>query len=102
MQLTISRQGMLFLWPLRHVGADGKDNTAWVSGRDAAMRAQGKWTKISWNSQLKAYEIEHAQGNIPEPEWPAYSMKRILEIAAKDSLINTVDHPVIQGLVGAV
>jgi len=105
LQLSISRQGNVFLWPLRHASNDGKDNTAWISARDAAVRARTRWTQIGWNPQNRAYDIEHAPANIPEPEWPdpqKYPMAKFLEIAAKDRLIKSVDHPVLQSLTGTV
>jgi hypothetical protein len=100
LQTSITRQGTLFLWPLRNSGSDGKDYGWWRSARDAALKAQTKWMNIVGNKQLGAYEISEAPGKIPEPEWPDYPMSRLMEIAFKDRLIDTVDHPVLQQLQG--
>jgi hypothetical protein len=98
LQTSITRQGTLFLWPLRNSGSDGKDYAWWSSARDAAVMAQTKWINIASNKQRGAYDISEAIGKIPEPEWPDYPMRDLMEIAFKDRLIDTVDHPVLQQL----
>jgi hypothetical protein len=100
LQTSITRQGTLFLWPLRNSGSDGKDYGWWRTGRDAALRAQTKWINIASNKQLGAYDISEAIGKIPEPEWPDYPMSRLMAIAFKDRLIDTIDHPVLRQLQG--
>lgn len=100
LQTSITRQGTLFLWPLRNSGSDGKDYAWWRSARDAALMAQTKWINIIGNKQRGAYDISEAPGKIPEPEWLDYPMEPLMEIGFKDRLIDTVDHPVLQQLQG--
>jgi hypothetical protein len=78
---TISRQGVLTLWPVRLPGADGKDMEWWRSAREAAELAMRSWVRLKANTALGAYEIYTAAGSIPEPEWPQLSFREILKIA---------------------
>jgi hypothetical protein len=100
LQVAITRQGTVFLWVLRHSNSDGKDMACWSSARDASVIAQTKWSNITWNKETKAYDISEAPVTMPEPEWPPYTLKQLMEKAFKDKLIDSVDHPVIQRLQG--
>lgn len=97
---TISRQGVLTLWPVRLPGADGKDMEWWRSAREAAERAMRSWLRLKANTALGAYEIYTATGSIPDPEWPQLSFREILRTAFKDFMVNDADHPVIRKLRG--
>lgn len=57
--LTISRQGVLFVWPVPVPTADGRGRSnAWhTTGRDAAGLATTQWVRISANMALGAYDI---------------------------------------------
>jgi hypothetical protein len=99
--LSMSRQGVLFVWPVP-VPADGQRANSWhTSAREAAVLAAGEWIRLSANTALKAYDVTVSPPlvKIPEPEWPTdKSFNDILRIAFKDRVIETVDHPVIQRL----
>jgi hypothetical protein len=97
---TISRQGVLTLWPVRLPGADGKDMEWWRSAREAAELAMRNWVRLKANTALGAYEISTAAGSIPEPEWPKLSFREILKIAFREFMIDTTDHAVIRKLRG--
>jgi hypothetical protein len=99
--LTISRQGVLFVWAVPVPTADGRGRSnAWhTTGRDAAVLATTQWVRISANMALGAYDVSVATVKLPEPEWPTdKSFSDILRIAFRDRVIETVDHPVIQRL----
>ena len=70
MHAAISRQGVLFLWPVRVPGPDGRTNDWWKSDAEAVELAQRKWVRVCANMSLGAYEIDEATGNFPEPVWP--------------------------------
>jgi len=97
---TISRQGVLTLWPVRLPGADGKDMEWWRSAREAAELAMGSWVRLKANTALGAYEIYTAAGSIPEPEWPQLSFREILKIAFREFMIDSTEHAVIRKLRG--
>jgi hypothetical protein len=99
---TVSRQGVLTLWPIRLPGPDGKMNEWWRSAREAAEIARQSWVRVKASTSLGAYEIFRASGAIPDPEWPDLSFREILKIAFRDHYIGTLDHAVIKRLRGQV
>jgi hypothetical protein len=98
---TINRQGVLHLWPVKLPGPDGKHNEWHRSAAEAAELAMHKWLRVTANMSLGAYEVFEATGDLPEPIWPKLPLNKILEIAFRDRIIDTLDHPVIQRLRGA-
>jgi hypothetical protein len=98
--LTINRQGVLTLWPIKLPAADGKHNTWPQSAMCGAELAMGSWVRISANMSLGAYEIREATGDLPEPKWPEHSFNEILRIAFGDRFVDRPDHPLLQSLRG--
>jgi hypothetical protein len=99
---AISRQGVVFLWPVRLPGEDGRIDEWNRSAMEAAELATTMWVRIAANMHLGAYEVFEATGDLPNPEWPDVTFQALLEAAFKDRVIGTLDHPVIQRLRGAV
>jgi hypothetical protein len=99
---AINRQGVLFIWPVRLPGTDGKSNPWNDSVRDAANMAMKQWIRLASNRSLGAYEIYAATGGLADPVWPEISFQKIIEIAFKNHYIDSVDHPVIKRLLGQV
>jgi hypothetical protein len=97
---AINRQGVVFIWPLRLPGADGRQDSWSRSALEAAQLAMHRWVKVVANMALGAYEVYAAEGNLPDPEWPALSFAELLKIAVKDRLIRERDHPVMRKLRG--
>ena len=99
---TISRQGVVFLWPIRLPGEDGRGNAWHRSALEAADLATTGWVRIAANLSLGAYEVFQATAELPEPEWPEKEFPSLLDIAFKDRYIRSLDHPVIRRLRGAL
>ncbi len=97
---AINRQGIVFLYPVRLPGADGRQLEWHRSALEAAQVAMKDWVRIVANMRLGAYEVFTATGDLPEPEWPDLSLGQILEIAFKDKFIQSMDHLAIQKLRG--
>jgi hypothetical protein len=97
---TINRQGVVFLWPVKLPGFDGKRNEWHRSAAEAAERAMERWTRVTANMSLGGYEIFEAMGGLPEPDWPKVSLQAILEVAFRDRIVDRADHPLIQRLRG--
>ncbi|MGD9922444.1 MAG: hypothetical protein AB7V13_13525 [Pseudorhodoplanes sp.] len=97
---AINRQGVVFLWPVRLPGPDGKQNEWWRSAGEAAELATKQWVRLKANMSLGAYEIFTAAGALQEPEWPELTFPQLLEIAFRERLIDRADHPVVQRLRG--
>jgi hypothetical protein len=98
--LTINRQGVVRLWPVKLPMVDGK-RLAWHdSAAEAAETAMTKWVRVVPNMSLGAYEIMAAAVPIPDPEWPDLAMPDLLRVAFRDRLINSIAHPAVQRLRG--
>jgi hypothetical protein len=98
---TISRRGVLHLWPVKLPGPDGKHSEWHRSAAEAAERATKGWVKIVSNRSLGAYEISLPTGNIPDPVWPDISFDEILKVAFRDRIVDRLDHPLVNQLRGA-
>jgi hypothetical protein len=94
----MTRQGTLFLWPVKAVPANRAD---WaISAREGAFHAMKAWTRIAWKRDLGAYEIFPAEGKYPDPTWPDLPFQELLRIAFRDRIVTDVTHPVIDTLRG--
>ena len=100
--VTINRQGVVFLWPVRLPGEDGRIDEWNRSALEAAHMAEKGWVRVAANSSLGAYEVYEAAGHIQEPEWPEVRFEELLRIAFKDRFIRDPDHPVLRRLRGEV
>jgi hypothetical protein len=98
--LTINRQGVVRLWPVKLPAPDGKRMAWHESAAEAAELAMTRWLRVVPNMNLNAYEMMVAEITIPEPEWPNLGMREILKIACRDRRIDRLDHPVIKRLRG--
>ena len=97
---SVNRQGVVFLWPVRLPGADGKINNWWQSALEAAEMAGKGWVRVQSNMNLGAYEVFNATGDIPEPKWPEASFRELLNVAFKGRKIDDLEHPVLKRLRG--
>ena len=97
---TISRQGTLFLWPVKLPNPEGRHNEWNRSAAEGAERAMQKWVRVTSSMSLGAYEIFEASGELPEPVWPDFSFQEILKIAFRERLVDRPDHPLVQRLQG--
>jgi len=96
----MTRQGVLFLWPIRLPGPDGKLDDWNQSALEAASRASGHWVRMASNMPLGAYDVFETAANWPAPQWPAETLSDLLRVAFKGKLIDRPDHPVLQRLRG--
>jgi hypothetical protein len=97
---AMTRQGTLFLWPVRLPGPDGKLLEWWRSAHEAANRATRDWVRVSADLDLGAYEIRVAEGQMPGPEWPEYAFLDLIRVAFQNRLVDRRDHEVIRQLRG--
>lgn len=99
---AMSRQGVLFLWPIKLPGADGRSDRWSESALMAAKQAETDWVRVASNMSLGGYEVFKATASLPEPEWPELTMDQIINIAFRDRYITTPDHDVIKRLRGEI
>ena len=97
---SVNRQGVVFLWPVRLPGPDGRTDNWSQSAMDLVGIATNGWVRVQANMNLGAYEGALANSNIGDPAWPTLPMNEILRIAFKDRYISSLDHPIIKQLKG--
>jgi len=98
--LGVTRQEDIFIFPVTLPGVDGKDNPWNESSREAAERAMTKWVRMSADMAAGCYKIYEALGELPEPVWPDHTFQQILNVAFKNRVIDSLEHPVLQQLRG--
>ena len=99
---TVNRQGVLFLWPIRLPGPDGKIDEWSRSALEAAEMAQKGWVRVAANMDLGAYDVFEATGSLPDPEWPSKTFGQLLEVAFKGHFVRNFEHSVLRQLRGEV
>jgi hypothetical protein len=100
LRVAIDRHNNVFFIPVPLPGEDGKRNL-WHDSLDEAVGLSEKaWIRITANMHAGVYDVYQAEGKIPEPEWPVVSMEGLIEVAFRGKVIQDIDHPVIQSLLG--
>jgi hypothetical protein len=97
---TITRQGVLILWPLK-LPTEGQRHNGWMeTARQAAELAKTRWIRLAADMGLGGYRIYQAEGELSEPEWPEKPLTEILQIAFRDRIVDSETHPVVRRLRG--
>ena len=97
---AITRQGTVFLWPVK-LPRGSKKLVAWhTSATEAAEKAMKDWVRINADMELGAYKITVARGAIPDPEWPNLTFEELLTIAFRDRLVDSLTHPLVRRYLG--
>jgi hypothetical protein len=100
LHLTVNRQGIPKLWPIRLPDEEGKLDDWNFSALQAAGIAKERWVRVSSNRGAGMYETYEATGDLCEPQWPDLSFQEILEIAFRGRYIRDWDHPALKKLRG--
>lgn len=100
--LTVSRtrHGDTFLWAITPIPTTGKDNSWWRSARLAQATARRQWVRVQSNTAAKGYDVFSAAVDIPEPEWPEYTMAEYLRVAFAGNTITDPDDSIILAILG--
>ena len=99
---AIDRQDNVSLIPVPLPGDSGTRNPWHESLAQAVKHAKLKWIRIAANMHLGGYETFEAETLLPEPEWPAHDIDALVEVAFRGKIIDSLDHPVVQSLLGRV
>jgi hypothetical protein len=100
--LAIDRMDNPFIWPLKIPSDEMKQSSWHLSALEASELAKQYWVRVAADMKLQAYQIYKAVGELPEPEWPNKSFGELLNIAFKNSIIESADHIVLRQLAGEV
>jgi len=98
--LAVNRQQVVFFWPVRLPGSDGKLDDWSRSAMLAAVMARKQWVRVTSNMSLGAYDVSYSTATWHEPKWPDQSMAELLKIAFKGHYIDRLDHPILKRLRG--
>jgi hypothetical protein len=103
LRLSVTQQGMPFLWPVPLRPSDRAENTWNMTARTAAEQAERDWVRVTTNMSTQSYDVHVAPSIAAAPVWPSKSMAELLEIAFRNGkLIDSLDHPVVQRLLGLI
>ncbi len=98
--LTVNRQGVPRLWPIRLPDEEGKLDDWNFSALQATEIAKERWIRVSSNRGAGMYETYEATGELSEPEWPDLTFNEVLEIAFRGRYIKDWSHPALAKLRG--
>jgi hypothetical protein len=99
---AIDRQNNVSLIPVPLPGEDGTRNPWHESLAQAVEHAKFKWIRITANMHAGGYDVYEAEGELPEPEWPAHDIDALVQVAFRGKIITSLDHPVVQSLLGKI
>ena len=51
---------------------------------------------------LGAYDVFEAEASLSEPEWPEHDIEALIEVAFRGKIISSLEHPVVQSLLGRI
>lgn len=100
--LCITRQGALFLWPIRLPDSAGRNDEWSKTALAAAENARIRWTRIATEMSVRGYIVSEPMVEIPDPVWPDLIMAECMRLAFKDRIIRDENHPIIQRILGRV
>jgi len=99
---AIDRQNNVSLIPVPLPGEDGTRNPWHESLAQAVEHAKLKWIRITANMHAGGYDVYEAEGELPEPEWPAHDIDALVQVAFRGKIITSLDHPIVQSLLGKI
>ncbi len=98
---AIDRRNNVFLIPVPLPGSDGRRNPWHESLNSAVSTAETSWVRSVANMKLGGYDLLVATSKLADPEWPSVTFRELVEIAFRDRVIESIDHPVIRQLLGS-
>ena len=99
---AIDRQNNVFLIPVPRPGESGARNPWHESLFQAVELARESWIRIDANMAMGGYNVFEAQVSLPEPDWPEHDIHKLVEVAFRGKIIQSLDHPLVQGLLGRI
>jgi hypothetical protein len=103
--LCVNRHGTCFVWPAPLVHPD-RPNAWHVSAAEARTVSFASWTRMVANQTGGSYRIYTPDAGSPlseiEPQWPEHltDFEVALNLAFKDRVIDSADHPVVEAILG--
>jgi hypothetical protein len=92
---VITRQAVNMLWPIG-LSVDGRSNSWHQTAHEARRMAEENWIRIVANMDMGGYDIFKALAPIDEPDWSKMTFQQLLEVAFRNRIISSRDHPVLK------
>lgn len=99
---AITKQGNLFIWPVKLPTADGKIDKWSQSALEAVNYAKEGWIRMKANRDGGYYDVLQAPPGQADPVWPELSFSDVLNVAFRDFNIKDYNHPVLRKLRGEI
>jgi hypothetical protein len=100
LRLAVDRHGNTFVVPSPIPAPDGRINQWHHSLNVAIEEAEDYWVRVTANMKNGSYDLYIAEGNLAPPKWPDQNFSELLNIAFRNQVIDSVDHPVVEQLLG--
>jgi len=100
--LSVDRNGNPTLIDIPYPSDNGKLNTWNESKRVAIQEAKSYWIRMISDKPTQSYRVYRSIHIKDKPLWPEQSMEELVEIAFRGKIITSIDHPIIQGLLGLI
>lgn len=77
------------------------ENDTWGQSRMEYLNmSKNNFIRVTADMENNIYKVITMEREVEEPEWPTESFEEILTEAFKDRIIDSMEHPVIQELLG--
>ena len=100
LRLCVTRQAVVFLWPIKLPREERRGDEWRKSAAEAAHLGETRWIRVAADMHLGAYQAFEAVADLGEPKWPDEPWPAIVRIAFRDRYIGAEDHAVIRQLRG--
>ncbi len=99
----MTRQNIVFIWPLRLPRSDGSLDSWSQSAIEALKLARCNWIRLQSDRDLGAYVASEPVSSFSPPDWKSQiheDFAQLLEIGFRGRKIDNTDHPVLKDLRG--
>lgn len=100
LHFCVTRQDVVFLWPVKLPREDRRGDAWRKSAADCASLAQGRWVRVVADMSLGAYQPYVAMADLGEPKWPEEPWSKVFQLATRDRMIESEQHPLVRRLLG--
>ena len=99
---AIDRQNNVFLIPVQLPNESGSRNPWHESLAQSVEHAKLNWIRIAANMHAGGYDVYEAEAALPQPEWPEHDIDALVQVAFRGKIITSLEHPVVQSLLGKI
>jgi hypothetical protein len=97
-----TRQGSVGLWSIRLPDESGHIDTFNESALVIVEQYAGQWIRVLTNQETRSYEVLECTVEVPLPKFPEGGMRYLFNIAFRNRVIQTLEHPVLKELRGGL